>query len=90
MSHRTIALALCALLLAAAGFGPAAMASPRPGLDRGATDFSAQQRLRRAPPRFTVHPYSRLYRQCVDWYAVEARASGPTVVPQMRCWWVRR
>jgi len=54
------------------------------------TDVSAQ---RRRPPRVTVYPIYRerlLYRQCVDWYVVEARvATGPTVVPRIRCWWVR-
>jgi len=54
------------------------------------TDLSAQ---RRRVPHVTVYPIYRprlLYRQCVDWYVVEARvATGPTVVPRIRCWWVR-
>ena len=55
------------------------------------TDMSAQ-RVRR-PPRVIVHPiyrYRTMYRQCADGYVVEQRvATGPTVVPRIRCWWVR-
>jgi hypothetical protein len=29
-------------------------------------------------------------RQCEDWYVVERRATGPTVVPNSRCWWAYR
>ena len=56
------------------------------------TEMSAQQRVRR-PPRVTIYPiypYRPMYRQCVDGYVVEQRvATGPTVVPRIRCWWVR-
>jgi hypothetical protein len=55
-----------------------------------ATDASAQ---RRRPPRvviYPIYPYRTMYRQCVDGYVVEQRvATGPTVVPRIRCWWVR-
>jgi len=26
-------------------------------------------------------------RECTSWLAPEARASGPVIVPRMRCWW---
>jgi hypothetical protein len=41
-------------------------------------------------PRIRVTPSQRLVRQCEDWYAVEQRATGPTVVPNSRCWWAYR
>jgi hypothetical protein len=43
-------------------------------------------------PRIQVSPRVRVqyYRDCVDWYAVEPRLTGPTVVPKMRCQWVKR
>ncbi len=28
-------------------------------------------------------------RQCTSWLAPENRASGPVIVPKMRCWWER-
>jgi len=43
-----------------------------------------------ARPRIVVTPAQRLYRQCVDRYVVENRPSGPTVVPDTRCWWAYR
>jgi len=45
---------------------------------------------RRAPLRVEVAPYARFYRQCTDWYVIEHRATGDTVVPRMRCWWALR
>ena len=41
---------------------------------------------RRVPLRVEVTP-SRLYRQCTDWYVIEHRATGDTIVPRMRCRW---
>jgi hypothetical protein len=41
-------------------------------------------------PRIRVTPTQRLVRQCEDWYEVEQRATGPTVVPASRCWWAYR
>jgi len=41
---------------------------------------------RRAPLQVEVTP-SRLYRQCTDWYVIEHRPAGDTVVPRMRCRW---
>jgi hypothetical protein len=94
MAATLLKIAMAALLAGAAFVASAAAAPPTQAqLERGAssaTDFSAQRRYRRAPARLTVYPWWRYYRQCVDWYAVEARASGPTVVPQMRCRWAVR
>jgi hypothetical protein len=45
---------------------------------------------RRPPLRLEVRPIGRPYRQCEDWYVVERRATGDTVVPRMRCWWATR
>ena len=41
-------------------------------------------------PRIRVTPTQRLVRQCEDWYEVEQRATGATVVPASRCWWAYR
>jgi hypothetical protein len=45
---------------------------------------------RRAPLRIEVTPSAGLYRQCTDWYVIEHRPTGDTVVPRMRCWWALR
>jgi hypothetical protein len=45
---------------------------------------------RRPPLRLEVRPTGRPYRQCEDWYAVEHRVTGDTIVPRMRCWWAVR
>ena len=53
----------------------------------------AQERAklhRRAPLRLEVTPYARIYRQCTDWYVIEHRVTGDTIVPRMRCWWALR
>ena len=47
-------------------------------------------RAARVRPRIVVRPTSRLYRHCVDEYVIERRATGDTVVPNMRCWWAYR
>jgi hypothetical protein len=96
MRHTT-SLFLAGLASAAAALAPAAASA---GSERSAsaidshqaqsTEFSAQQR-RRIPPRIYVYPDYRnrpIVRRCVDWYTVEARAAGDTVVPHMRCYWV--
>jgi hypothetical protein len=54
-----------------------------------ASEVSAQTKRRRPRLRIQVTPGRLLYRQCSAWYAVEYRFSGPTMVPRMRCWWVR-
>lgn len=88
MIGRVTILALAAALLLTAAVPPRAFAAPADTrVERAATEFSAP---RRRVPRLTVTPYWRAYRECVDWYAVEPRAAGPTVVPHMRCWWARR
>ncbi len=53
-------------------------------------------RIYRAPlawpyprPGYYSWPGRNAVRRCVDWYALENRASGRVVTPQMRCWWAR-
>jgi hypothetical protein len=41
---------------------------------------------RRPPLRIEIVP-RQFYRQCVDWYDVEHRPTGDTIVPRMRCRW---
>jgi hypothetical protein len=56
-----------------------------------AQDDPERARPQRRPPlRIEVAPPSQLYRQCTDWYVIEQRAAGPTVVPQTRCRWAVR
>jgi hypothetical protein len=54
----------------------------------------ANPSLRPAPPplRLEIRPRLRVqyYRDCVDFYAIEPRASGPTVVPRSNCRWAKR
>jgi len=52
------------------------------------SEASVQRRPRR--PRIEVYPSRRLYRHCIDWYAVERRPSGAVIVPYQRCWWALR
>jgi hypothetical protein len=71
----------CALVLAALVGGPPAVR---------AQDSPDRAKLhRRAPLRVEVTP-SRLYRQCTDWYVIEHRATGDTVVPRTQCRWAVR
>ena len=35
------------------------------------------------------YPGPGAVRQCHSWLAPEHRASGPVIVPRMRCWWER-
>lgn len=51
---------------------------------------AGERRERVERPRIRVTPTQRLVRQCQDWYEVEQRATGPTVVPAYRCWWAYR
>ena len=50
-------------------------------------EFAAQT----SRPRVTVYPRDYLppnaIRQCRSWLVTEYRASGPVIVPRMRCWW---
>jgi hypothetical protein len=79
---RTLLTGLLASLAAALTALPAAAQSDAP--PRG------EQRAQVERPRIRVTPSQRLVRQCEDWYAVEQRATGPTVVPNSRCWWTYR
>jgi hypothetical protein len=76
------AITTAALILAAfMAVGVAEPALAQSGASERAT------RAERVRPRLRVTPTQRLVRQCADWYEVEARATGPTVVPASRCWW---
>jgi hypothetical protein len=44
---------------------------------------------RRPPLRIEIVP-RQFYRQCVDWYDIEHRPTGDTIVPRMRCRWAIR
>jgi hypothetical protein len=87
--QRTITAALAAALVGCAALiGPAAAASAQ-GLTTPTTTAEPSPRVRpvRARTRIDVTLSRPLYRQCVDWLAVEHRPSGDTIVPQTRCWW---
>jgi hypothetical protein len=92
--QRTITAALAAALVGSAFFIASAGSACAQGAAVGnsATELSSQQRLRpvRTRARIVVTPSPRVYRRCLDWYAVERRATGDTVVPNMRCWWAYR
>jgi hypothetical protein len=55
-----------------------------------AQDTQTRATHRRPPLRIEVTPPGRLYRQCTDWYVIEHRATGDTVVPRSRCVWAVR
>jgi len=38
-------------------------------------------------PYRAEYPGPGFVRECTSWLAPEARASGPVIVPRMRCWW---
>jgi hypothetical protein len=80
----TTAAALLTVITATAAFGQAYPPVPPSG-------DSYAPRVRPIP-RVEVYPRLRVqyYRDCADWLAVENRPSGPTVVPQSRCRWVKR
>lgn len=87
--QRTITVALAAALVGAAALiGPAEPAFAQ-GMTASTMAAETPQRARpvRARTRIDVTPSRPLYRQCVDWLAVEHRPSGDTIVPQTRCWW---
>ena len=72
----------------AAAVALAAAGAPAPA---SAQESSVRTGLQRRPPlRIVVTPSRPVQRQCVDWHVIERRATGNTVVPQMRCWWVSR
>ena len=39
------------------------------------------------PPYDIEYPGPNAHRECVGGFATEHRASGPVIVPRMRCWW---
>ena len=81
-----------AMMVAVSVYAAPAAAAPKSAATiagTAATDMSAQRRARR-PTRIVVTPPWRLYRQCVDWYALERRPSGPVITPHMRCQWALR
>jgi hypothetical protein len=39
------------------------------------------------PPYDIEYPGPNAHRECTGGFATEYRASGPVVVPRMRCWW---
>jgi hypothetical protein len=57
-------------------------------------EAATKVRVTRAATRIEVYPQERSlldwHRRCTDWYALERRASGTVLTPQMRCWWTRR
>ncbi len=72
-----------------------------PALQPGATDISAQRRVR-PPTRLRVYPqldpdgvYPRYFpgrnavRECTAFYQPEYRPSGTVIVPHMSCYWRR-
>lgn len=97
--------AIAVLLLAAAGFEPAA-AQPS-----GSADFrtAAPAKSKRARARIVVRPrypyrsYHAFYpppydieypgpnahRECSGGFATEYRPSGPVITPRLHCWWAR-
>ena len=77
------AVGLVALATLPDGAALAASASAAPPTDVS----SQQQEPRRRVPRITVVPFSRYYRKCDFWLAVEHRPSGDVVTPQQHCVW---
>jgi hypothetical protein len=72
--------------------------------DLSAQSRPARARTRiRVVPAYPYRLYSTTYpvpykydfpgpgavRQCTSWLTPENRASGPVIVPKMRCWWER-
>ena len=88
--QRTITLALAAGLAGCALFISSAAPTAAQSAGTSASGLSSQPHPIRARTRIVVTPSPRVYRRCVDWYAVEHRATGDTVVPNMRCWWAYR
>jgi hypothetical protein len=70
--------------------GMTALIAVTPAEAQSTSDERALRRERIERPRIRVTPNQHLVRQCEDWYAVEQRATGPTVVPNSRCWWAYR
>jgi hypothetical protein len=79
-----------ALVLKLALLGLAAVAASQSAFAQTQDEPVRPRPYRRPPLRLEVVPPSQLYRQCTDWYVIEPRAAGPTIVPQMRCRWALR
>ncbi len=77
------------LILAALPFAVAAPAAAQNETSPIAQPGTASPAPRHIRGRITIHPGRLLYRQCVDWYELQHRPSGPVLFPEMRCWWVR-
>jgi hypothetical protein len=97
-----IMLALGVAALALAGLDDALAQRGPDGAYAPVRRLRARPRIRVAPAypyrRFSTTypvPYEYEYpgpgavRQCRSWLAPEDRASGPVIVPRMRCWWER-
>jgi hypothetical protein len=83
----TLVLAIAGLVLV--GLPSTQAAAQDAGLRNNET--TSQRRVRAvARPRIVVTPTRRFVRNCVDIYVIEHRLTGPTVVPEMRCWWAYR
>jgi hypothetical protein len=90
--QRTITAALAAALMGCAAVIASDGAASAQSAGASATERTSQQRVRpaRTRPRIVITPRARVYRHCVDRYVIERRATGDTVVPDMRCWWAYR
>ncbi|NVO13269.1 MAG: hypothetical protein HXX10_04465 [Rhodoplanes sp.] len=78
------------MLAVSAGLG-VAHAQAGPGYTVPSAEERAQaRRAARGPTRIQVTPNRQLYRECVDWLAIERRPSGDVITPQMRCRWAYR
>jgi hypothetical protein len=86
--HKSIPMGAAVMLLMLAATAVVAQTYPPPPPP---TDPFPPQSARPIP-KIQVTPRVRVqyYRDCVDWYAVEPRLTGPTVVPHSRCQWVKR
>jgi hypothetical protein len=95
MVTKRIAVLLVLGMLAPALENSPAAALSAPGADRPVAaskrDPSTRERPRQARPRVQVSPDRPLYRECVDTTREVWRPYwGYVVMPDMRCWWVRR
>ena len=89
---RTLRAALAAALMGCAVVIVSDTPASAQSAGTAASERSSQQRVRpaRVRPRIVITPAARPYRRCVDEYVIERRATGDTVVPNMRCWWAYR
>jgi hypothetical protein len=76
--------------LAAIALWAAPAAAQDAGRDSGVRADRSGVTQQRVRPRIVVRPTGRPVRECVDVYVIEHRATGDTVVPDMRCRWAYR